>query len=733
MGILATWKENRINRRLFREANVSFRAPNGAHVAVVKAVDLERVFGFGRNESNINHIIGKLPSGYIDFAEAYTHHPTTRACFDKRATSAADVIVKSMFYKFTDNPYTDEKTIVSTPFVKCFRYIKPGSAPRRFFEKTFHYLDLDGNAYWYFEKQKGDVPYYIHSLRPDRVTLATNDSGKVVGYVYTVNNVDMPLAADQVIHFKRFNPLNDHYGLGLAVALAMTIESSFFQKNWNRKFFKNSARPDLVLTTKGTLPEGSFKRLKEAWKKQFKGVNNHHDVAVIEGGGDVKILNPTQKDLDFYKGIEADQDEIMGTTGVPPTVLGYPQANYATAKESKVTFWLGTILPIVNEIWDTFNASDIAYVEGVMASADITKSMHLMDALMTRAANYQQLVGGAAVAKVDEVRTAIGLPPADGGDRLYAPAGIQPLEMAGTYPGSTPVDDDDDDDDGGEEEEPKALLPPAVKKKDIDERHKSRHARWKVLNDKSIEEEEDFAEVLAPIFADQRDRVVKNLKANYSDPDKAYSSKDSDDDYDEFIDELMDDIFNLKEEAAYLSDDIISEARLEIIREHGQEGIEEVGEDAVFDEADPAVLEFLEQKEVKFASEVNGTTRESLRYHLLDGVKKGESVNELADRVRDVFSGVDDARAWRARTIARTEVVGAANKGQLEGWSQADVGAQKEWVTAGDADVRDEHAAIDGEIKKLNEPFSNGLMYPGDVNGPAEEVVNCRCTTAPVV
>ena len=34
---------------------------------------------------------------------------------------------------------------------------------------------------------------------------------------------------------------------------------------------------------------------------------------------------------------------------------------------------------------------------------------------------------------------------------------------------------------------------------------------------------------------------------------------------------------------------------------------------------------------------------------------------------------------------------------------------------------------VDGEIRALDEKFSNGLMYPGDPSGSAAEVINCRC------
>ncbi len=34
---------------------------------------------------------------------------------------------------------------------------------------------------------------------------------------------------------------------------------------------------------------------------------------------------------------------------------------------------------------------------------------------------------------------------------------------------------------------------------------------------------------------------------------------------------------------------------------------------------------------------------------------------------------------------------------------------------------------MDGEIRELDDRFSNGLKFPGDPDGDAGEVINCRC------
>lgn len=84
----------------------------------------------------------------------------------------------------------------------------------------------------------------------------------------------------------------------------------------------------------------------------------------------------------------------------------------------------------------------------------------------------------------------------------------------------------------------------------------------------------------------------------------------------------------------------------------------------------------------------------------------------------------------RAMRITRTEGGRIQNKAAMDTMTKAKaMGADvvKRWSAALDARTRDSHAKIDGEVKEIEEKFSNGLMYPKDPSGKASEVVNCRC------
>lgn len=80
--------------------------------------------------------------------------------------------------------------------------------------------------------------------------------------------------------------------------------------------------------------------------------------------------------------------------------------------------------------------------------------------------------------------------------------------------------------------------------------------------------------------------------------------------------------------------------------------------------------------------------------------------------------------------IARTEghrIQTTAAMDTMEGAKERGADVVKQWDSTLDGRTRESHVAMDGQIREVDEKFSNGLMYPGDPAGGAGEVINCRC------
>lgn len=127
--------------------------------------------------------------------------------------------------------------------------------------------------------------------------------------------------------------------------------------------------------------------------------------------------------------------------------------------------------------------------------------------------------------------------------------------------------------------------------------------------------------------------------------------------------------------------------------------------------------------------------------------KLGEDVGLLKKRIaNNVSRGIATASEYkviarniaadsnvgfnRAMRIARTEGHGVQVQAAVDVQHKAkEKGADivKQWDAALDKRTRESHRRVDGEIRELDEKFSNGMMHPSDPAGGAAEVVNCRC------
>ena len=118
---------------------------------------------------------------------------------------------------------------------------------------------------------------------------------------------------------------------------------------------------------------------------------------------------------------------------------------------------------------------------------------------------------------------------------------------------------------------------------------------------------------------------------------------------------------------------------------------------------------------------------ETARAQMLEGFQAGESIDQIAERLRS-------AAGMTARTailVARSTVVEASNAGSIQTARAAGLDMRKEWIATPDARTRPTHRAADGQKVDLADKFVVGGFeadVPGDSSLPPQEKYRCRCT-----
>lgn len=127
-------------------------------------------------------------------------------------------------------------------------------------------------------------------------------------------------------------------------------------------------------------------------------------------------------------------------------------------------------------------------------------------------------------------------------------------------------------------------------------------------------------------------------------------------------------------------------------------------------------------------TQISTTTKNDIEKIINQGLKDGQSEHEIASYLTTVAPSISYTRG---RTIARTETHGAANVSAQATAEATGVEMKREWVSAKSERTRTSHAAADGQVVGMHDPFKVGdasLMFPGDYNaGSPSETINCRC------
>ena len=122
--------------------------------------------------------------------------------------------------------------------------------------------------------------------------------------------------------------------------------------------------------------------------------------------------------------------------------------------------------------------------------------------------------------------------------------------------------------------------------------------------------------------------------------------------------------------------------------------------------------------------------KNDIAFQVSRGIINGESWTQTAEHIANGMNSPFLIARNNSMRIARTEGHRVQVQSTMDAARDArEAGADivKQWDATLDERTRESHRILDGEIRELDEPFSNGLMFPSDPHGDASEVINCRC------
>ena len=283
-------------------------------------------------------------------------------------------------------------------------------------------LLLHGNAYVQLIADGRDEPAELCQLRPERVSVVSDERGWPVGYLYRAAGQAMridkadALERRQVAHIKALHPRDDHYGMGCIEAAIAAASVHNRAAKWNKALLDNAARPSGALSYEpadgAVLSADQFKRLKEELASEFSGSGNAGRPLLLEGGLKWQALSLTPADMDFVALKEGAARDIALAFGVPPVLVGLPgDATYANAREAGRALYRQTILPMAARVLNALSAMLSDWIGPVRLAVDTDQISELAE---DRAKLWEQ-VGAAGFLSDPEKRDMLGFPSTSSG------------------------------------------------------------------------------------------------------------------------------------------------------------------------------------------------------------------------------------------------------------------------------------------------------------------------------
>ena len=615
----------------------------------------------------------------MDAAQLYRTQPNLRAVVSFLADNAAQVPIK--IYERASN--TDRPRVLDSTGALLLQNPNPDMTAFEF--KRWMYSDLLLYERFLVLLVRSKETESGWEMRPIPETWINQYKGSSVFAPESImitppGNASVEIPAEHFVLFHGYDPSDPMRQLSRIGALKETLHEQVESNRFRRQMWHKGGRFNAYLTRpKDVQPwtDSSFERFKDTWRQSWAGAEatDAGGVPILEDGMELKTVQFNSRDAQWAEAVKLSREDCAAVYHVNPAMI-WPGSGqtYASARDNARALYNDCLAPLLMQATDRINMAVLPRIEEKRthyAAYDIT--IKTEGTFEEKIATLPSAVGAPFLSR-NEARAKLDLPAIEGGDELITPLNVLTGGLA------SPHDTD----------------PTLQRYNSVLKKPRRKENLRKADGAPSDDENEQIHKVYKSFFTRQANSILPKLGAKTAEwwDEKRWNR------------ELTDDLY---------------EVAFDLSSKRAAEAVKDLWDDGDYDQN--RTKAYIRKMCERRAEMINQTTYQEL----LEALDADEDEDGLKTTPEGVFEHAKENRS---------ETAGNALTASLVAWTLTEVCRQNEhrggkayktWsVTSGNP--RTSHALMDGETVPYGEPFSNGAMWPGDIDHlSVEEVAGCCC------
>jgi len=262
---------------------------------------------------------------------AYAGHGYTYAAVSRASQDLAALHLRLLKGK-------DRILIESHPVIDLMN--NPNSATDGFLfrEQLCTDLILTGNCFILLLGMT-EKPTSLVRLHPQNVRVATDQKG-ISGYILNSGGESVIYPPERIIHGRLASWADGPeqlLGTGAIEPLARELKADINSQNLVSDA-SAKARPDVLISPSDPADIWGPEMRREI-ASEYKKLSAQGGAMVLSGLSKVETLQLSPREMEYTKAREMARESISAVTGVPPSVLGLPSANYALSRQQARNYW----------------------------------------------------------------------------------------------------------------------------------------------------------------------------------------------------------------------------------------------------------------------------------------------------------------------------------------------------------------------------------------------------------